>query len=63
VGRYVAKSLLDAGAYVACISKNKALLENLTKQYPGQGFAFPYDISDPDITNICFKKVRSLGHI
>ncbi len=58
VGRFVAKSLLDAGAYVAIVSKNKQLLDSLARNYPGQAFSFAYDIGDPDELNICFKKVR-----
>jgi len=57
VGRFVAKSLLDAGAYVAMVSKNKLLLDSLARNYPGQAFPFAYDLSDPDELNICFKKV------
>jgi len=34
VGRFVAKQLLDAGAYVACIGSSKPLLDSLGKHYP-----------------------------
>jgi len=57
VGRAVAKSLLDAGAYVALVARTKVLLDSLVKYYPGQAFAYTYDLSDPDEVNICFKKI------
>jgi len=57
VGRAVAKALLDAGAYVACVARSKVMLDSLVKYYPSQAFAFAYDLSDPDEINICFKKV------
>jgi len=50
--------LLDAGAYVAVVARTKVLLDSLVKFYPGQAFAYTYDLSDPDEINICFKKVR-----
>jgi len=57
VGRAVAKALLDAGAYVACVARSKVMLDSLVKYYPSQAFAFAYDLSDPDEINICFKKI------
>ena len=58
VGRAVAKSLLDAGAYVAIVARTKPMLDSLAKFYPGQAYTFAFDLSDPDEVNLYFKKVR-----
>jgi len=57
IGHSICKLLLEAGAYVAMIARNRTELNPLMKIYPEKAFVFTMDLTDPEEINACFRNM------